>query len=158
MPWWGILIIIAAAVAAVLLVLYFTGKKRQKKIDEQQEQIDQSKQQVSMLIIDKKKMKIKESGMPQMVYEQMPKLLRWRKFPIVKAKVGPRIMTFIADPHVFEVVPIKKEVKATVAGLYITDVKGIRGNLELSEKQKKAQKKKESKFEQLLRKGRGEIK
>ena len=157
MPWWGILIIIAAAVAAVLLILYFVGKRRQKKVEEQQEQIDQSKQQVTMLIIDKRKMKIKESGLPQMVYDQMPKLLRRRKFPIVKAKVGPRIMTFIADPQVFEVLPVKKEVKATVAGLYMTDVKGIRGNLELTEKQKKAQKKKDSKFETLLRKGRGEI-
>lgn len=157
MEWWQILIIIAAAVAAVIIILYFVGKKRQKKYESQQEQIEQSKQQVTMLIIDKKKMKIKESGLPQMVYEQMPKIMRWRKFPIIKAKVGPRIMTFIADPGVFEIVPVKKEVKATVAGLYITGVKGIRGSLDLSEKQKKAQKKKESKFEQLLRKGRGEI-
>lgn len=157
MEWWQILIIIAAAVAAVIIILYFVGKKRQKKYESQQEQIEQSKQQVTMLIIDKKKMKIKESGLPQMVYEQMPKIMRWRKFPIIKAKVGPRIMTFIADPSVFEIVPVKKEVKATVAGLYITGVKGIRGSLDLSEKQKKAQKKKESKFEQLLRKGRGEI-
>ena len=157
MEWWVILIIVAAAVAAVLLILYFLGKKRQKKIDEQQEQIDQSKQQVTMLIIDKRKMKIKESGLPQMVYEQLPRLLRWRKFPIVKAKVGPRIMTFIADPGVFEIIPVKKEVKATVAGLYITGVKGIRGSLDFTEKQKKEQKKKESKFETLLRKGRGEI-
>lgn len=157
MEWWQILIIVAAAVAAVVLILYFVGKKRQKKYESQQEQIEQTKQQVTMLIIDKRKMKIKESGLPQMVYEQMPKLLRGRKFPIVKAKVGPRIMTFIADPGVFEIIPIKKEVKSTVAGLYITDVKGIRGSLDMSEKQKKAQKKKESKFEQLLRKGRGEI-
>ncbi len=157
MPWWGILLIVVAAIAAVLLILYFIGKRRQKKLEGQQEQIDQAKQQVTMLIIDKRKMKIKESGLPQMVYDQMPKLMRGRKFPIVKAKVGPRIMTFIADPHVFEVVPVKKEVKATVAGLYITDVRGIRGNLELTEKQKKAQKKKDSKFETLLRKGRGEI-
>lgn len=157
MAWWMILIIVAAAVAGVLIVLFFIGKNRQKKVDEQQEQIDQSKQQISMLVIDKRKMKIKESGMPQMVYEQMPKLVRWRKFPIVKAKVGPRIMTFIADPGVFEVIPVKKEVKATVAGLYITDVKGIRGSLDMTEKQKKAKKKEDSKFEQLLKKGRGEI-
>ncbi len=157
MQWWQILIIVAAAVAAVILILYFISKKRQKQLDAQQEQIDQAKQQFSMLIIDKRKMKIKESGLPQMIYEQMPKLMRWRKFPIVKAKVGPRIMTFIADPNVFEIIPLKKEVKATVAGLYITDVKGLRGSLELTQKQKKEQKKKESKFDQLLRKGRGEL-
>ncbi len=157
MYWWQVLIIIAAAVAAAVLTLYFIGKRRQKKAEEQQEQIEQSKQQVTMLIIDKRKMKIKESGLPQMVYEQMPRLLRWRKFPIVKAKVGPRIMTFIADPQVFDIIPIKKEVKSTVAGLYITNVKGIRGSLELSAKQKKERRKRESKFENLLRKGRGEV-
>lgn len=157
MAWWQILILVAAIVVAALLILYFIGKRRQKKAEEQQSQIDASKQQVTMLVIDKRKMKIKESGLPQMVYEQMPKLLRGRKFPIVKAKVGPRIMTFIADPRVFEVIPVKKEIKATVAGLYITGVKGIRGSLELTAKQKKAMKKKESKFDQLLRKGRGEI-
>ncbi len=157
MQWWQVLIIVAGAVSAVLLILYFTGKKRQKQAESQQEQIEQSKQHCSMLVIDKKKMKIKESGLPQMVYEQLPRLMRWRKFPIVKAKVGPRIMTFIADPRVFEVIPVKKEVKATVAGLYITEVRGIRGNLELTEKQKKEQKRKESKFDQLLRKGRGEL-
>ena len=157
MQWWQILIIIGAIVAGVIIVLYLLGKRSQKKADEQQAQIDAAKQQVTMLIIDKKKMKIKDSGLPQMVYEQMPKIARGRKFPIVKAKVGPRIMTFIADPKVYEVIPTKKEVKATVSGLYITDVKGIRGSLEMSEKKKKELKKRESKFDQLIRKGRGEL-
>jgi hypothetical protein len=157
MEWWQILILVAAIVAGALIVLYILGKRAQKKADSQQEQIDASKQQVTMLIIDKKKMKIKDSGLPKIVYDKMPKLLRGRKFPVVKAKVGPRIMTFLTDSKVFEVIPVKKEIKATVAGLYITDVKGMRGALELSKKKKKELKKKESKFDQLLRKGRGEI-
>lgn len=157
MTWWMILILVAAIVAGVFIVLYFLGKRNQKKQDEAAEQIEASKQQVTMLIIDKKKMKVKDSGLPQIVYEQLPKLLRNRKFPIVKAKVGPRVMTFIAEPKVFDVIPTKKEIKATVSGLYITDVKGIRGSLELSAKKKKEMKKKDSKFDQLLRKGRGEI-
>lgn len=157
MEWWQILILVAAIVAGVLIVLYFLGKRAQKKADSQQEQIDASKQQVTMLIIDKKKMKIKDSGLPKIVYEKMPKLMRGRKFPVVKAKVGPRIMTFLTDSKVYEVIPVKKEIKATVAGLYITDVKGMRGSLELSKQKKKELKKKESKFDQLLRKGRGEI-
>ena len=157
MEWWQIMILVAAIVAGALIVLYILGKRAQKKADSQQEQIDASKQQVTMLIIDKKKMKIKDSGLPKIVYDKMPKLLRGRKFPVVKAKVGPRIMTFLTDSKVFEVIPVKKEIKATVAGLYITDVKGMRGALELSKKKKKELKKKESKFDQLLRKGRGEI-
>ncbi len=157
MQWWQILIIVAAAIAGVVLVLYLLGKRNLKKQEESEAQIEASKQQVTMLVIDKKKMKVKDSGLPQIVYEQLPKLLRGRKFPIVKAKVGPRIMTFIAEPKVYDVIPTKKEIKATVAGLYITDVKGIRGSLELSSKKKKELKKKDSKFDQLLRKGRGEL-
>ena len=157
MEWWQILILVAAIVAGALIVLYILGKRAQKKADSQQEQIDASKQQVTMLIIDKKKMKIKDSGLPKIVYDKMPKLLRGRKFPVVKAKVGPRIMTFLTDSNVCEVIPVKKEIKAPVAGLYITDVKGMRVALELSKKKKKELKKKESKFDQLLRKGRGEI-
>ena len=38
-------------------------------------------------------------------------------------------MTFIADARVFEMIPVKKEVKATISGLYITDVKGVRGTV-----------------------------
>ena len=152
MPWWGSLIIILAVVAAVVLVLYFLGKRNQKKMDEQQEQIDASKQTVSMLVIDKKKLRITKAGMPQMVVDQVPKLLRWRKFPVVKAKVGPRIMTFIAEDKVYDQIPLKTEIKATVSGLYIVEVKSIRTALTSKKKAKK-----ETKIDTLLKKGRGEI-
>ena len=85
--------------------------------------MEAAKQTVSMLVIDKKKLKMKEAGLPQMVLDSTPKIMRRTKLPIVKAKVGPRIMTFIADAKVFEMIPVKKEVKATISGLYITDVK-----------------------------------
>ena len=91
--------------------------------------MEAAKQTVSMLVIDKKKMKMKDSGLPQMVLDSTPKLMRRTKLPIVKAKVGPRIMTFIADARVFEMIPVKKEIKATISGLYITDVKGVRGTV-----------------------------
>ncbi|MFP9036102.1 hypothetical protein ACLI2Q_18730, partial [Enterococcus faecalis] len=78
-----------------VVVLYFLGKKAQKKQSEQQEQIDAMKQTVSMLIIDKKRMKLKDAGLPSVVVEQTPKLLRGSKLPVVKAKVGPQIMTLI---------------------------------------------------------------
>ena len=86
------------------------------------------KQTVSMLIIDKKRMKIKESGLPQAIIEQTPKLLRGTKLPVVKAKVGPQIMTLVCDEKIFDKVPVKKEVKAVVSGIYIMDVKGFRGS------------------------------
>ena len=63
--------------------------------------------------------------------------MRRSKLPIVKAKVGPRVMTLIADEQIFDEIPVKKEVKATVSGLYITGVKGLRGPIEKPVKKKK---------------------
>ena len=59
--------------------------------------------------------------------QQAKGLMKIQKLPIVKAKVGPRIMSLICDEKIYDLVPIKKEVKATVSGIYITDVKGVRG-------------------------------
>ena len=130
------MIIILVVLIAVTVALYFMGKKAQKKKEEQDAQMAAVAQTVSMLIIDKKKMKLKDSGLPQQVIDQTPKYLRWTKLPIVKAKVGPKVMTLIADESVFADIPIKKEVKATVSGLYITGVRGIRGPLEKPEEKK----------------------
>lgn len=109
--------------------------RRNKK--NSQAQIEAAKQTVSMLIIDKKRLPLKESGLPQMVIDQAPKLMRRSKLPIVKAKVGPKISVLIADEKVFDQIPVKKEVKAEVSGLYIVGVKGIRGSLETPAPKKK---------------------
>uniref|UniRef100_UPI004056188C hypothetical protein n=1 Tax=Agathobacter sp. TaxID=2021311 RepID=UPI004056188C len=131
-----ILLVIIALLIAAVVALYFMGRKAQKRKEEQDEQMAAVAQTMSMLIIDKKKMKIKDSGLPQAVIDQTPKYMRWSKLPIVKAKVGPRIMTLIADESVFNEIPVKKEVKATVSGLYITQVRGMRGPLEKPEEKK----------------------
>ena len=126
---WMVLLIILIVLAAVMVVLYFVGKRVQKKQDERQEQIEAAKQTTTMLIIDKKRLPIKDSGLPQMVIDQTPKLMRRSKLPNVKAKIGPRIMVLVADDKIFDQIPLKKEVKATVSGIYITDVRGVRGPL-----------------------------
>jgi hypothetical protein len=130
------LLVILVVLVGATIALYFVGKKAQKKKEEQDAQMAAVAQTVSMLIIDKKKMKIKDSGLPQQVIDQTPKYLRWTKLPIVKAKVGPKVMTLIADEAIFNDIPVKKEVKATVSGLYITGVKGLRGPLEKPEGKK----------------------
>ena len=132
------LLVILLVLIAAMIILYFLGKKAQKRKDEQDEQIKAAAQTVSMLIIDKKRMRMKDSGLPANVLEQTPKYLRRSKLPIVKAKVGPRVMTLIADEQIFEEIPVKKEVKATVSGLYITAVRGLRGPLEKPDKKKKS--------------------
>ena len=119
-----VLLVILVILIAALIGLYFFGKKAQKKQEEQQAQIEATKQTVSMLVIDKKRMPLKESGLPQMVIEQTPKLMRRSKLPIVKAKIGPKIAIMIADEKVFDLIPVKKEIKAEVSGLYIVGVKG----------------------------------
>ena len=121
-----------------MVVLYFLGKRAQKKQDEQQAQIEAMKQTVSMLIIDKKKMKLKDAGLPQAVLEQAPKIMRNSKLPIVKAKVGPQVLSLVCDAKIFDDVPVKKEVKAVVSGIYITDVKGLHGKQEVKPKKKKS--------------------
>jgi len=133
-----VLLIVLAVLAIILAVLVFVGKRAEKKQAEQQEAMDAVKQTVSMLIIDKKKMKIKDAGLPDIVLQQTPWYLRATRVPVIKAKVGPQILTFIADISVFDIAPVKKEVKATVSGLYITDMKGIRGSIAPAPAKKKS--------------------
>ena len=133
----NVLIIILVVLVVALGVLYYFGRKAQKKQAEQMEQMEAVKQTVSMLIIDKKMLRLKDSGLPQMVIDQAPKLMRRSKLPIVKAKVGPKISILIADEKIFDLIPVKKEVKAEVSGLYIVGVKGIRGSLETPAPKKK---------------------
>ena len=108
-----VLLVILVILIAAVIALYFFGN------------------------IDKKKLRMKDSGLPQMVIDQTPKLMRRSKLPIVKAKVGPKISILIADEKVFDLIPVKKEIKAEVSGLYIVGVKGIRGSLETPQKKKK---------------------
>ena len=120
-----VFLITLAVVIIAMVILYFLGKRMQKKQDEQQQMLNENKQTVSMLIIDKKRMKLKESGLPQMVIEQTPKLMRNSKVPVVKAKVGPQIVSLISDEKIFDSIPVKKEVKAVVSGIYIMEIKGL---------------------------------
>lgn len=54
-------------------------------------------------------------------------------------------MSLVCDQKIFDLVPVKKEVKAVISGIYITDVRGIRGPLEAPEKKKKGLFKKKNK-------------
>lgn len=145
-PWVIVMIVVGVILIAGIIVLYFLGKKAQKRQAEQQELLEANKQTVSMLIIDKKRMKIKDAGLPQVVVDQTPKALRGSKLPIIKAKVGPQIMSLICDEKIFESVPVKKEVKAVVSGIYVLGVKGLHGRVEAPPAKKK------SRFRQALEK------
>lgn len=135
--WMIVMICIIVVLAIALVALYFFGKKQEKKQAEQQEQLKAAAQNVSLLVIDKKRMKLKEAGFPSVVLENTPKYLRGAKLPVVKAKIGPKIMTLMCDEKIFPMIPVKKEVKAVISGIYITEVRGIRGPLEVKEEKKK---------------------
>ena len=115
-----ILLIILAITTIALVVLYFLGKRIQKRQDEQQAQIEANKQTFNILIIDKKRLKFKEAGLPQSVIDSTPKWLRRSKVPVVRAKIGPQVMNLISDDKIFDQIPVKKEFRASVSGIFIT--------------------------------------
>ncbi|MCI8728030.1 MAG: hypothetical protein HFG66_18420 [Hungatella sp.] len=133
----NVLLVILILVVVVLAVLYFLGRKLEKRQVEQQALLEAAAQTVSMLVIDKKKMKIQDSNLPKMVLEQTPKYMRWAKVPVVKAKVGPRVMTLLADEKVFQALPVKTEAKVVVSGIYITEIKSVRGGAVVTPPKKK---------------------
>lgn len=131
-----VLLVILAVLIIACVALYFFGRRMEKKQAEQQEQMDAVAQTVSMLVIDKGRMRLKDAGLPPVVVESTPKYLRRSKVPVVKAKVGPKIMVLMCDTQIFPLIPVKKEIKATVSGIYITAVRGLRGSLVQPEKKK----------------------
>ena len=128
-----IFLVVLVVLIGICVGLYFFGKKAEKKQAEQKEQMDAVAQTVSMLVIDKKRLKLKEAGLPAAVVENTPKYLRRTRVPIVKAKIGPKIMTLMC-----EVLPVKKEAKVVLSGIYITGIKSVRGGIpEVAKKKKK---------------------
>ena len=143
-----IFLVVLVVLIGICVGLYFFGKKAEKKQAEQKEQMDAVAQTVSMLVIDKKRLKLKEAGLPAAVVENTPKYLRRTRVPIVKAKIGPKIMTLMCEEKVFEVLPVKKEAKVVLSGIYITGIKSVRGGIpEVAKKRTflKIQKRKELK-------------
>ena len=93
-----------------------------------QDFIDQNRTTVQIFVIDKRQEKPSPSNMPKAVYEQMPKSAKIRKTNLVRAKVGPQIVTLMCDKPVYQVLPVKKNVKVDLAGMYIVGITGM--NLE----------------------------
>ena len=100
-PWLIVLLIIILVLIAVLVLLYYFGNKMQKKAADNQAQMEAASQVVTMLVIDKKRLKLKEAGLPQIVIDQTPKYMRRSKVPIAKVKVGPQILNMICYEKVF---------------------------------------------------------
>ena len=91
----SVLIVILIIALVALAVLYFLGNKLQKRQVEQQQLLDAAAQTASILVIDKKKMKITQAGLPKVVTDQTPKYMRWGKGPCGQSQDWPQGH----DPH-----------------------------------------------------------
>jgi hypothetical protein len=127
MPWWGWMLIVIAIALVIIIVLYIVGNRLQKKQAAQKEAMLEAAQPVTMLVIDKKMLPMKDANLPKQVMEATPKRYQKAKLPIVKAKIGPQILNLICDDGIYDTMPVRGEVKAMVSGIYITSVKNVRG-------------------------------
>ena len=130
----NIVLIVVGVIVIILVALYFIGSKLQTKQASADKAMKQMSMVVSLLVIDKQKLRVKDSGLMKQVQDAIPAYVRWRKFPIVKARVikaniagGAQVMSFICDPKVFKIIPVKTEVKVTIAGIYITKLHSAKG-------------------------------
>ena len=135
--WMIVTLIVLAVLIGGLIALSIYGKKLQAKSEASQAELRAGAQTISILVIDKKRMKLSEAGFPQVVLDQTPKYLRRAKVPVVKAKIGPKVASLMCEEKIFDLIPVKKEVKAVMNGIYIIDVKGMRGGLDTKPEKKK---------------------
>ncbi len=129
-----IVLIVVGVIAVILVILYFAGSKLQEKQVNAEKAMKQMSMTMSLLVIDKKKLHVKDSGLMKQVQDAIPAYMKWRKLPIVKARIikanvagGAQVMSFICDPKVFKIIPVKTEVKVTIAGIYITKLHSAKG-------------------------------
>ncbi len=123
---WGgyiLLILLGALIVAGVFVYRFLKKKLQKRMDDQQQMVNQHKVSTSILVLEKRKDKIANANVPKSVIEQMPKIYKLKKMPIVKAKIGPQVMDLLCDEDVFDKLPVRKMVRVELAGIFIAAIK-----------------------------------
>ena len=129
---WDIGIIIFVVVVIVVVVIYLLNRWASKRLVEQSSLIERTKQPASIYVIDKKRDKMQNANFPKAIQEQVPKWNKLIKMYLVKAKIGPQIMTLMCDKHVFEALPLKKTVKVDLAGIYIVHMKGMKSKKEMN--------------------------
>ncbi len=147
---WIILIVVVVVMIGLFIFLYFFGKRTQKKQEEQQEDMKKSAMQMSFYIIDKKKMFLKNSGLPKVVYDSANFTAKVTRVPVIKVKIGNRVTSLVCDPEVYKTLLPKQEVRAQVSGIYVISAKRVRGPVyEGKIKRDKSGKKKESFIDKL---------
>jgi len=133
---WDIAILVSVIVVAIAVGLYFLNRWAGKKSLQQQQMVDTHKQSVPIYVIDKKKDKLTNANFPKAVLDQMPRMGKLMKMPLVKAKIGPQIMTLMCDKDVYAALPVKKTVTVELAGAYIVGMKGMKTKMQMEESRK----------------------
>ena len=146
MTLFDVAILVAIIIAVIVVILYFLNKWSGRRMAEQQDMVQKHKQTATIYVIDKKKDKITNANLPKAIADQVPRMGRLMKMPLVKAKIGPQIMTLICDNNVFPALPVKKNVTVEIAGAYIVSMKGMKTKRQLAE-QRKARRKSEGEAE-----------
>lgn len=123
MEWWHLYIILGIVIAGLVAGYFYLKKRMKGKMDDQQVLVNQHKVATSILVLEKKKDRIQNANMPKSVLEQIPRIYKVRKVPIVKAKIGPQVMDLLCEEDVFDKLPEKKTVRVDLAGIFIAGVK-----------------------------------
>jgi len=129
---WAILISIIVII--IVVALYFLNRWAGSRMAQQNDMVEKHKQSVTIYIIDKKKDKIANAGLPKAMAAQVPRMGRIMKVPLVKAKVGKDIMTLMCENSVYPALPVKKSVTVEMAGIYIVGMKGMKSKAEMDKK------------------------
>lgn len=116
-------IIIAVVLILIILAAIFIKKNVGSKLSAQENMINKHKQTMKIFVISKKKDKIKNSKIPKSVVNQMPKWIGFKKFPLITAKIGPKVTTLICDKDIYKRLTPKKNAVVEVAGIYIVGMK-----------------------------------
>ena len=138
MQFLDIMLIVGLVLIVLVAALFFLNRFASKKMGEHQSLIDQNKMLTSLFVIEKRRAKPEDSRLPKAALDQMPKLAKMQKLNVITAKVGPQILTLICDKAIYEVIPVKKTVKAELAGMYIVELKGIKTKKQLKTEAKKS--------------------
>ena len=123
---WGgyILILIVLVIIAAGVVAYRIIKNKiQRKMDDQQQLVNQHKVPASILVLEKRKDKIANANIPKSVIDQIPRVYKIKKVPIVKAKIGAQVMDLLCDEDVYDKLPVRKTVRVDLAGIFIAAIK-----------------------------------
>ena len=123
MEWWHLYIVLGIVIVALIGVFLFFRKKVKSRLEQQQSMVEQHKMSVQILVLEKRKDKVANANIPKNVIEQIPKIYKIRKVPLVKAKVGPQVMDLLCDEAVFDKLPEKKTVQVDLAGIFIAGIR-----------------------------------